>query len=66
MPSRYKAEYPQKINAMVEWDTMGEHYTFSSFDIGPGDFLLEEVSVEDFPARIIQGSNQSPPLPGTR
>ena len=49
----HKAEYSQRINVITQRDIVGEHYTFSSLDMGPGGFLLEEVSIQELPTKII-------------
>jgi hypothetical protein len=32
--------------------------------VSPGGFLFKEVSIEEFLAKVIQGSNQNPLVPG--
>jgi len=53
-PFLNKAEHSQGINVITQRDTVGKHYPLASFDVGPGGFLFKGVSIDDFPAKIVQ------------
>jgi hypothetical protein len=53
IPSLDETKYPQGINTVAQRNSVGKHYTLSSFDVRPGSFLFKEVSIEKFPTKVI-------------